>query len=1170
MEVPDEHSATSITRYLEDARALSRLGRYSAAIGLLNEARRHHADDLALLFELAETHATQGYINRAHALLTENASVTGLAADMLQMLKCFLEPVISGRFSRSVAEAEDINQKYQPEGSTDPDWIRIATIRLYHFKMFGLYSVFHHADGTSRARGAEVEVMGIIEHLLDRGDVLNAFKFCNVLLNSEDKVRSLSSILAMKELPSLIKAKAQLELAGLSPGPEHKQHREGLRQSARTIFTQEQHHHGALDADLAEALEDPTPSCDLDIGRLLQSYEKLDYPNGLKSWLNKLLDVAERLHNCDLQRDLEQTLEDLATKTGTLCLLKVGQVNLIARFHQKTGNDNLIKTALQKLYQDLTNFDLPYTLGHVGFILTDIFIQYRNAPEALKWARICEIHWKACLPATQSMGALQVLRTRIMECESRAGSEYQLVLEFAQQLVDSDLAGGLHEEAAMKLDTIVGLYFTCTTIQPQERNQQIPRLFARIEEMLEMITDRDMRLQKAGLLQRKATFHMSLGSQYDHCILEQGALEAFQEALDLTHAATKGTLAYQLVAIRGHMGLVRHTCFTKTKRSNREESKSFLDAAAEDFRVCLTGYEAISSTFQIAETKYWIALLKYEAWTQNWESYNPVIQALLDAEAGYDDRRDEINISSGLSAIKDKQALAKEKHVRDIYRFAFQICAREGHAADAWHWVQKAKARSLSDMLGLGCLMPEALQSLVWSDPTSREHYEREKELLQMLRAVPPDRTFAVGLELRQLQKKMRSMPTLKALLDLRQGKAVTADELTTRWETLPVGHQKVVFIDWYVLGAEDIYILMLQRATEPVLQKLALSVSQVRSWINTFLVAEEGQEHSLRRMDGHENQALRELDGLVEIIGEHVAADILLVLSPAAPLDALPLHALHVRPPSTALSQRRMPLIERNPLVYCSNMTVFLQCCELAATKKPQGGLKTTFMAVYEGTPTEECDMAEQQAVYRTMKDLATKHKTSATTGLNVTREIVSTEWASSDYILFHGHCDMSSQDITKQSLLLRQTPPDGEDTTFSSLSVIDIFGMKLRSPLVCLLACGSSQQRIEAGDEPLGLVTALLCAGTASVIGTLWPVASGTARLFATGLAETMKLAEPPSQGEPSALSQAIDLTVVLQQTVRKLKHNNRTRTPYHWAAFVLHGSTFLRARSGSPLLI
>ena len=47
-------------------------------------------------------------------------------------------------------------------------------------------------------------------------------------------------------------------------------------------------------------------------------------------------------------------------------------------------------------------------------------------------------------------------------------------------------------------------------------------------------------------------------------------------------------------------------------------------------------------------------------------------------------------------------------------------------------------------------------------------------------------------------------------------------------------------------------------------------------------------------------------------------------------------------------------------------------------------------------------------------------------------------------------------------------------------------------------LVACDSSTQDIAAGDKPLGLLSALLYARAASVLGCLWPIDSEAGRIF------------------------------------------------------------------------
>ena len=114
------------------------------------------------------------------------------------------------------------------------------------------------------------------------------------------------------------------------------------------------------------------------------------------------------------------------------------------------------------------------------------------------------------------------------------------------------------------------------------------------------------------------------------------------------------------------------------------------------------------------------------------------------------------------------------------------------------------------------------------------------------------------------------------------------------------------------------------------------------------------------------------------------------------------------------------------------------------------------------------------------------------------------------------------------------------------------EFFNLKMDSPVFILMACNSATQQVLTGNESLGLITAMLVAGASSIIGTLWEIASETARTFAERF--THELIDASGSG-------MIDLAVDLQRTLISLKQDYTTRLPYHWAPFVLHGSYFSR---------
>jgi CHAT domain-containing protein len=126
-------------------------------------------------------------------------------------------------------------------------------------------------------------------------------------------------------------------------------------------------------------------------------------------------------------------------------------------------------------------------------------------------------------------------------------------------------------------------------------------------------------------------------------------------------------------------------------------------------------------------------------------------------------------------------------------------------------------------------------------------------------------------------------------------------------------------------------------------------------------------------------------------------------------------------------------------------------------------------------------------------------------------------------------------------------------------------MFAIDVRTSCLTLLACGSAHEAYSQGDEPLGIVSALLCAGATSVIGTMWKVQVGTARVFTEVLDGKLN-----AGGHGSGGGGLVDLAVAVQETALRLKRRQEggTNRPYHWAAYVLHGSWFMSRRGLASL--
>ncbi|MDI2129854.1 CHAT domain-containing protein [Yinghuangia seranimata] len=117
--------------------------------------------------------------------------------------------------------------------------------------------------------------------------------------------------------------------------------------------------------------------------------------------------------------------------------------------------------------------------------------------------------------------------------------------------------------------------------------------------------------------------------------------------------------------------------------------------------------------------------------------------------------------------------------------------------------------------------------------------------------------------------------------------------------------------------------------------------------------------------------------------------------------------------------------------------------------------------------------------------------------------------------------------------------TPTD--DTT-GRVTAADLVGLDLRGvDVVTMSVCETSLGRVDDGDNPRGLPGALLLAGVRTVVGTLWPIGSATARMFFVRFYGALR----DGDAKPDAFRAA-------QEHTRKAFPQYRD-----WGAFVYYGA-------------
>ncbi|KAK4691357.1 hypothetical protein P7C71_g5627, partial [Lecanoromycetidae sp. Uapishka_2] len=368
----------------------------------------------------------------------------------------------------------------------------------------------------------------------------------------------------------------------------------------------------------------------------------------------------------------------------------------------------------------------------------------------------------------------------------------------------------------------------------------------------------------------------------------------------------------------------------------------------------------------------------------------------------------------------------------------------------------------------------------------------------------------------------------------------------------------------------------------------------QVQEWVDEYL---SFRKDDLKPLE-YKKSALKRLRPLMTGIDEITDAGDILILTPSAPLSMLPLHGLSVD---------GQPLIERNIVIYCSSLTLLKNCilrsrqCETTEERSLSAAM---FTAVYEEPGGE----VEKDSILSSVANLAEDFGATKILGQELTvakfREVLE----SAPWIHYHGHTYYERSSGLEQSFVLsdetaaemaakspeKDRPPQSASDSITEngslaqctqdllipteldrkrlmlasrsddrlkistrLTAADIFSMTLRGrPFVCCIACDSGAQDVYGGDEPFGLVSALFCAGASTVLGTLWPIASETGRMFTKYFYDNVReqLAEAEVRGRNT-----IDLASALSDSVRELR--KWRSDPYSWAAFVLHGSPLYR---------
>jgi CHAT domain-containing protein len=532
------------------------------------------------------------------------------------------------------------------------------------------------------------------------------------------------------------------------------------------------------------------------------------------------------------------------------------------------------------------------------------------------------------------------------------------------------------------------------------------------------------------------------------------------------------------------------------------------------------------------------------------------LEELEITESFCDSIRRSLASTENIKSLLVKRQIVSNADQRKFYALATLSCIQLTDPGSAWIWIQKGKARALSDLFGVRAFVPSSLLQTIYDDPAAHKLYQQELKSTENALHASPHAYIGAARKATADREAMKAVPVLAQLLAIREGAFDVSLETSHIQQSLNLSNvesQKLKYVDWYFLpnsegATETIAIFVRDLSGNTSFRELTVTVSNVHQWIRKVFEPPEGAEPELKRKAG--NRTLWELNGLLDGIDKLTNEDDLLILSPCGILNSVPLHGLKV--------DGRV-LIDRNLIIYSSSAAVFRQCQARAAasanTSTHPGEIKEThsrndFLAVYEETSSLAAE--ERTNIFTSVNNIAQNFQGNLKLGQEVSKTAFIESCRDASWLFYHGHAIYNKQNVLESGLVLSD----------HDLTISDIFDSAAmhNSPHVTIIACDSGTQHIAPGDEPLGVVPALLFAGATSVLGCLWPIESWAGRVFSEKFhthLNTQIVGEKNEEGSRIV----VNVAAALRDAVREMmdKKSVETRLPYFWASFVLHGCWF-----------
>lgn len=522
----------------------------------------------------------------------------------------------------------------------------------------------------------------------------------------------------------------------------------------------------------------------------------------------------------------------------------------------------------------------------------------------------------------------------------------------------------------------------------------------------------------------------------------------------------------------------------------------------------------------------WLAFELAKAYAERglWNEVYDLLREALDAA--------DTLYTSGVTEATRGETIARNE---DAYQLMIKACLRMNppRLREAFLYAEAGRSRLLRDQLGsLSLPAPAGVPAAV---------LKTEAELLREIRLLDSSALRSPGMTLNReslqrlrvardkldgLWEEMRRRHHADDYVGMRQGERVEWGSVT-QW--LAAQGPGVGVLEFYGLDQSFVAFVIRPGSDQPIVVELQASVAQqAKSFLDSLgrRRSERGSASGFgegRQIGPRPCASPASMSGLLDPLATSILGPLMPHLTELDMLHVVPHGALH-HVPIHALVWDGKPLIARVPLVYAPSVAVAMRM----STRSVESG-PTPACTLVVGDPAGDLPFARAEAI-----EVAGLLEAQPLLGRDASKASVAAALGAATYAHFASHAHFDADDPFASGLQLA----DGV------LSARELAGLATRTTLMVLSACETGVQRVQAGDELVGMARALSYSGVASLVLTLWRVDDEETKDLMLRFYRHLERTHVSGRSIAHALQAAV------------LETQLASPDPYLWAPFVAFG--------------